>query len=156
MQVITYFHVIGFRPCIVAARGLHSFLFTKFYFMKRKILFGLVLLFSLCVKSGFAQGTYQDGYNRGYAMGRANTVTSVQNFTTQYLRAEEGDQFEYAQGLEDGFNAGLLVGPIISPKVQVTSSAGGGTFDEGGYSTWLYDLVNDGFEGTGVLVVHIE
>lgn len=127
--------------------------------MKRKIHFGLVLLFSLCVNAGFAQGngnTYQDGYNRGYAFGRANTVTSVQNFTTQYLRAVEGDEVGYAQGMEDGFNAGILVGPINSPKVTVSSSAGGGTFDEGGYSTWLYDLVYDGFAGTGVLVVKIE
>ena len=68
----------------------------------------------------------------------------------------EGDEVGYAQGLADGFDAGVLVGPIISPKVTVSSSAGGGTFDEGGYSTWLFDLVRDGFEGTGVLVVAIQ
>ncbi len=124
--------------------------------MKSKVFSGLVLFFSLSLfaKSALCLSTHNDGYTPDYAEGRYNTVDAVQELTDMYVQAYTGDLFGYAKGLLDGFHAGVLKGPIVNPKITVAYSSGGATFDEGGYSTWLYDFVSDTF--TGVTVVDIE
>lgn len=125
--------------------------------MKSKLIFGVMLFFSLfAAKSAVCQSTYTEGYNRGYGLGRSNTVSSVQTLTNDYVQAENGDLVGYAQGLLDGFNAGVLKGPIINPKITVSAGGGAATFDETGYSNWLFDEVSDGLAGSNILVVDID
>ncbi len=106
--------------------AIHHFPFT----IKRKIyevesFFRQCSFSSFAAKSAVCQSTYTEGYNRGYGLGRSNTVSSVQTLTNDYVQAENGDLVGYAQGLLDGFNAGVLKGPIINPKITVSAGGGG-------------------------------